>query len=196
MNNENRGSITQQGNLMLAENALVENVYDVGTTGYILISHAVEGINEMTFIELLRLNISRNTVILNTFGEPMCLCDIHKGMWVDAIFSPIMTRSIPPQSNAFLVIARTEYQHSVSDTTDRIAYLDPENSFLFTGDPDDINTQMRFVITDTTSIRDSLGNPITTSDLHSGQLVRVSHANFQTASIPPQTTAFYIQLLQ
>ncbi len=196
MNNEIRGSITQQGNLMLVENALIENVYDSGTTGYILVSHAVEGINEMTFIELLRLNINKNTVLLTTFGEPMCLCDIHKGMWADAIFSPIMTRSIPPQSNAFLVIARTEFQSSVNVTTDRIAYMEPENNFLYTGDPDDINTQMRFVITDTTSIRDSLGNPITIDELHSGQLVRVTHANFQTASIPPQTTAFYIQLLQ
>lgn len=39
------------------------------------------------------------------------------------------------------------------------------------------------------------GRNIGIENLRPGQLVRINHANFQTASIPPQTTAFSIQVL-
>lgn len=193
---DNRGTISRQGNIMRVDNALVEDVFTNNcSTGNILISYAVPGPNAMTFIELLRLNISRNTVILNTSGSRMRLCDIRKGMWLDAIFSPFMTRSNPRQANAFLVIARRERQSSVSVTTDRIASVDANNNVLYTGFPNNINTQMRFIVPRSTVISDRNGNPVSLRSLRSGQMVRITHANFQTASIPPQTTAYHIQLL-
>lgn len=196
MNNDNRGTISQQGNIMRVDNALVEEVYAHNrTTGHLLISYAVPKSNRMTSIELLRLNISRDAVILNSLGLRICLCDIRKGMWVDSIFSPIMTRSIPPQSNAFLVVARRDLQSSLSVTTDRIAMVDVNHNFLYTGNPNNINSQIRFVISDSTVISDRNGTPISLHTLRPGQMVRVTHSNFQTASIPPQTPAFHVQLL-
>ncbi len=196
MNHDNRGTISQKGNIMHVENALVEEVSTPNSrTGYLLVSYAVFRPNQMTFIELLRLNISNSTAILNSLGLPMCLCDIRKGMWIDSLFSPIMTRSIPPQSTAFLIVARREPQSPLSITTDRIAMVDVPNNFLYTGNPNDINSQMRFSISQTTTFSDRNGNPTSLRSLRPGQMVRVTHANFQTASIPPQTTAFHVQLL-
>lgn len=196
MNNDNRGTISQQGSIMRVDNALVEEVSTQNrTTGHLLISYAVPKSNRMTSIELLLLNISRNTVILNSLGLRMCLSDIRTGMWIDSIFSPIMTRSIPPRSNAFLVVARRELQSSVSVTTDRIAMIDANNNFLYTGSPNNSNSQVRFVISNSTVISDRNGNPVNLHLLRPGQMVRVTHSNFQTASIPPQTTAFHVQLL-
>ena len=191
-----RGTITQNGNVMRVDNALVEEVSTIGRdTGHLLISYAVPRPNGMTSIEVLQLNVSRNTVIMNPFGVSMCLCDIHEGMWIDALFSPIMTRSIPPQSRAFLIVARRQVQPSMNIITDRVAMVDLNNRFLYTGNPRNINTQMRFVISNATVILDRNGNPISLRFIRPGQMVRVTHANFQTASIPPQTTAFYVQQL-
>ncbi len=194
--NDQRGTISQKGNIMRVENAFVEEVSTANNNnGFILISYAVSRPNQMTSIELLRLNIGRNTTILNSRGMSMCLCDVQEGMWIDALFSPIMTRSIPPQSNAFLIVVRREAVNPTNVTTDRIAMVDTNNRFLYTGNPNNINSQMRFVITNNTVILDRNGFPITLRFLRPGQMVRVTHANFQTASIPPQTTAFLVQQL-
>lgn len=193
---DNRGTISQQGNLLRVDNALVEEVFTRNRdTGNLLVSYAVPAPNRMTRIELLRLNVSRNTLILNSFNVPIRLNDIRKGMWIDSLFSPLMTRSNPPQSNAFLIVARQELQQPVSVTTDRIAKIDFNNNLLYTGNPNDINSQMRFVITDFTMITNRNGSPISLRSLRPGQMVRITHPNFQTFSIPPQTTALHIQLL-
>ncbi len=190
-----RGTISQNGRVMRVENAFVEEVFtDNRRTGYILISYTIEGQNNMTYIETLRLNVDRNTAIINQFGQSMCLCDIRNGMWIDADFSPAMTRSIPPQSRAYRIIVRTD-SPSVNVTTDRVAEVDTRNNFLFTGNPYDIADQIRFVVNNATVIQDRNGNRIRLGAIQPGQLVRVEHASSQTASIPPQTTAFRIQVL-
>ncbi len=193
---DGRGTISQSGNIMRVNNALVEEVSSTSrNTGFLLISHAVPRQNGMVSIELLRLNIGRNTVITNTLGMPMCLCDIREGMWIDSVFSPIMTRSNPPQSNAFLIAARRQVQPPSNVTTDRVAMVDFNNGYLYTGNAHNINRQTKFVITNTTVILNRNGIPISLRFIHPGQMVRITHANFQTASIPPQTTAFLVQQL-
>lgn len=196
MNQDVRGIISRHGNLQRVSNALVEDVfYPNKTTGYLVVSHAVPGPRQTTSIQNLRLNVNRSTAILNTFGQRVCLCNIRAGMWIDAIFSSVMTRSIPPQTNAFLILIRQNISPATEITTDRIAFLDRRQRFLYTGNPNDINSQTRFVISDTTSITDRSGRPISFQSLRPGQLVTITHANFQTASIPPQTTAFHVQLV-
>lgn len=196
MNNDSRGTITQTGNVMHANNALIEEVVlQNNNTGYILISYASRGQNQMTFINLLRLNVNRNTVVLDSMGRTMCVCNLRRGMWVDAVFSPAMTRSIPPQSNAFLISARRDPMPATSVTVAPIASVDPARRSFNTGRPNNINTQTRFILSDDALIRDRSGNRIPLSALRPGQIVMILHANFQTASIPPQTTAYYVQLL-
>jgi len=73
--------------------------------------------------------------------------------------------------------------------------IDVNNNFLYTGNPNNVDSQIRFVIPNSTIISDQNGNPIDLDSLQQGQMVRVTHANFQTASIPPQTTAFHVQLI-
>lgn len=203
MNNidtNNSGTMPQMGNIMRVNNALVEEVFSNDrNTGYILISYELEDQNNRIHIQLLRLNVGLHTIILDQFGQNLYLRDIREGMWVDAEFSTAMTRSIPPQSSAFRIIVRTQSSSidnpSMNVTTDRVAIVDINNSFLYTGDINNMNDQMRFVISNATVILDQNGNQIGLYSIHPGQLVRVEHANFQTLSIPPQTTAFRVQLL-
>lgn len=192
----NRGVLSLLGNIMQINNALVEEVVTTNNiTGYIIISYVDYSANGVASVNHLRLNISRNTAILNLAGGSNCLCDIQEGMWIDTFFSPRMTRSIPPQSNAFLILVRRGVPSAVNMTTARIISVNTNNNSILTGNPNNPNRQTVFIVTDNTIIKNRAGNPIRISNLRSGQMVRIVHANFQTASIPPQTTAFYIQII-
>lgn len=194
-NEDARGMITMSGSIMEVQNALVEEMYTPNSrTGYLIISYADPGENDMINIELIQLNIGWETILIDQFGEAISLCSITKGSYVNATFSTVMTRSIPPQSNAYRIIAMVD-SLSYRITTDRILLVDSDNHFVYTGNPNDESDQMRYVITSATDIVGEDGNPLTLDDLKPGKMVRIKHANFQTASIPPQTTAFVIELL-
>ena len=100
MSNDPRGTIIQQGNVLRINNAFVEEASCTdNSNGFILVSYAVrEGNN--TSIQILRLNLNRNTSILTSFGQKM---------WVNVVFSSAMTMSIPPQSNALLVVVQGNF---------------------------------------------------------------------------------------
>ncbi|WP_313577721.1 hypothetical protein [Lacrimispora sp.] len=190
-----RGTISQVGSILHIENALVEDVFTSNSrTGYVLVSYAAPGRNEMINIELLQLNVDWDTILVNQFGDSISLCTVRKGMWINAEFSAAMTRSIPPQTKAFRIVAFVQIP-AYRTTTDRIVSVDVVNGFLDIGNPDDETDQMRFVVSRATEILNRNNNPIRFSSLQPGQLVRVEHANFQTASIPPQSTAYRIQLV-
>lgn len=192
-----RGTLIPQGNISRINHALVESVSCKSNSknGYIVISYAVPEDSGGISIENLQLNITRNTILLNSFGASIGLCCIQKGMWVNAVFSSRMTRGIPPQSNALFVTVLQSARPSASVSSGKIASIDTDGQFLSTGNPDDINTQTRYAITHRTLITNRFGLPIGLSALRPGQYVRITHADFMTASIPPQTTAYRIQLL-
>jgi hypothetical protein len=182
-------------------NALVEEVSaDSNQTGYLIVSYAVRGQNNMTFIELLRLNVGRNTMITNRDGRNIDLRQISPGMWIDTEFSSAMTGSIPPQAAAFRIRVQSRIQEpqppsSPRITTGQVISVDVRNNFLYTGKRHDPNRQIRFVVTAQTQILDRRGRRISLRSLSRGQWVQVTHADFMTMSIPPQTTAFRIQEL-
>ena len=176
------------------QDAIIETIYRDNRTGYVTISYGILGDSTMIQVQLVTLIVSRGTRIRDQFGRHLRFQDLRVGMFVDAVISSIMTRSYPPQSNAFIITVITP-EVSYDVTVDRIIDIDPENNFLYTGDPNDILTQMRFVIMDSTVILDRRGNRIQLEDLRPDQVVRIEHAIFQTASIPPQTTAFLVQVL-
>lgn len=175
-------------------NALIKGVMVISpTSGYVTIMYSGISDNGMRTMNTVRLNVNEDTVILDQFGQSLLIQDLEVGMMVAAEFSAVMTRSIPPQSNAYRIIVRPR-RIAVVTLTDRVASVDLMNGYLYTGNPYDISDQIRFVITDATIIEDRNGERISLSDISPGQLVRVEHANFQTLSIPPQTTAFLVQV--
>lgn len=97
-NADKRGTMIPQDRDWRINNALVEEVRARnGRNGYILVSYAVRRPNNLTEIELIRLNVGRNTVLRNRNGRPVGLRSIRPGMWIDTEFSGAMTRSIPPK---------------------------------------------------------------------------------------------------
>ena len=144
-------------------------------------------------MEVVTLVVSRDTVIRDQFGQGMTFRDLREGMMIDAEFSAAMTRSMPPQSRAYRITVINQMDTNI--TEGRVVDVDANNGVLLTGRPNDINSQMRFIITDATVIRNSRGRRIRLRDIRPGDFVVVEHANFQTASIPPQTTAFDVRVL-
>lgn len=197
MNTETRGTLSRRGNISQITNTFVEevNAFSNTSTGYIIVSYAASPGQQSDNIQMLRLNINRNTVILDSSCQVISLSEIRPQTWITAVFSSAMTRSIPPQANAFLIMVQKRHpQIEIATSIGRIASIDAANGFLYTGNPNDINSQVRYVVSNST-FSDPSGRPITLSSLRPSQCVRITHATAQTASIPPQTIAFHVQLL-
>lgn len=189
------GTISQLGRILQVNNAMVAEVFlRSKTTGYINIIFAMTEQNQ-TISEFLRLNVSFETAILNSSGQHMCLCDIQKGMVVDSLFSPIMERRIPPQSNAFLIVARNYNQPPLDSITGYITNVDIEGYYFYLADPYNTDNQINFLVSNTTSIRDRNGNSVPFRSLRPGLLVNVTHSNIETGDIPLQADAFHIQTI-
>lgn len=182
-------------NTIYVQDAIIEEIFIDNRTGYITISYANwNGGLTLPSQELVTLIVGRDTIIRNQFCQYISMWDLREGMIVDAEFSSVMTRSLPPQAQAFRInVVRDNTSTNVM--VDRVIDVDGNYGFLFTGNPNDINTQMRFVVNDDTIILDRRGNRINLSNIKPNDTVRVEHASFQTMSIPPQTVAFVIQVL-
>jgi hypothetical protein len=188
------GQKTVSRNRIRVRNALIEEIDYNNRSGLVTISYGVLGNYSMIFMEVVTLIVSRDTTIRDQFGQRISVRDLRVGMRIDAEFSTAMTRSIPPQTRAYRIVVKSE-EASTAVTVDTVLEVDTRNNFLYTGSPRDITSQMRFVITNTTTILNRRGNRIRLGDLRRGETVRVEHANFQTPSIPPQTTAFQVRVL-
>ena len=80
-------------------------------------------------------------------------------------------------------------------TIGTIINLERNNRNFTTISNRDFATLIRFNVPENTPIFDRTGRPIDFSRLIPGMRVQVRHANFMTSSIPPQTTAFEVQIL-
>lgn len=154
--------------------------------------------NEQTVV----LVVGPRTIILNSNGNFVSASALRVGMTINATISSAMTRSNPPQSNAYLiVIVRRPEPEPVplprpeDVTVGNILNVERNNRSFTTISDRDFSTIIRFNVPENTPIFDRAGRPINFSRLTPGMRVRVRHANFMTASIPPQTTAFEIRVL-
>ena len=196
MDNDPRRALLPSENIVRANNAIVEEaVCFSNATGYLVISYRAPGASQNASLTRVRLNVDRNTILLNALGRTVSLCGIRTGMRVNAVFSSRMTRSIPPQANAFLITVRRSERQETNEMAGRIASVDLRNHAVTVGTINDVSDQIRFVVNENTTITDRMGRNLSIRQLRPGQLVRVTYANFQTASIPPQTVAFQIELI-
>lgn len=147
------------------------------------------------FQQQIRMVINNRTLIFDEFGNTIRPGELQRDMTINAIVSSAMTRSLPPQANAYVIrILRRPVSDNV--ITGRIIDID-RNSRMFTtitgNNPASI---VRFSVPNNTPVFDMQGRPMGFSRLFPGLRVQVRHAAFMTASIPPQTTAREIRVIQ
>lgn len=178
-------------------NGRIDNISTEGNTSLVTVTYRDRGFpgggnrrNEQT----VRMVVNSRTIVLNENSAPVRASRLRVGMSVNAVISSVMTRSIPPQSVAYIVeIVDRRAPDSV--TTGRIIDVDRRNNSFTTISDRDASSVIRFNVSDDTIITDRSGRPMNFSRLSAGMRVRVRHANFMTASIPPQTAAFEVRVL-
>lgn len=170
--------------------AVIEQITRDGRASYVTISYQEPRRQRQT----VQLVVSGETRIWDENGFPVTVRELQQGMVVNATFSSAMTRSIPPQAAAFWIQIVSRNQ-PVQTTVGRIIQIDNQNQSIMTVEPGNLNSIIQFNLAPSTEMIGLLGRQITLSDLWIGAQVRVEHANFMTASIPPQTTAYSIRVI-
>ena len=173
--------------------AIIEDISTDNNTTFVTISYTEEPNRRRT--QTVKLVVGNNTLVLNESGNSIPTSSLRTGMTVDAIFSAAMTRSIPPQANAFVIrVVRRPLSDEI--TTGRIINVDRKARTFTTMRDRDISSIIQFNVPTNARIFDIFGQPMNFSRLTPGLRVRVRHAAFMTASIPPQTTAFEIRVIR
>ena len=191
----NQGNVPSwKQNIIRVKNAMIEEIMIDREMGYLTISYRNMGDTNMTHKGLITLIVHQNTIIQDEFGYTLPLRSLKEGMRINADFSSAMTKSIPPQSRAFRIVVISREMPFIIKV-DRVLKVDAKNNLLYTGSANNVYSQMKFIVTNTTIILDRRGRRISLRSIRPGQLVKISHATFQTLSIPPQTTAYSIQVL-
>lgn len=144
----------------------------------------------------IRLNVTGNTVIMDENSNRIPVTDLRVGMTVNAAFSNATTRSIPPQSAAFVIQVIRRPQNNNQVTVGRIVDINRQNRSFTTVSDGNLSSVVRFNLADNAQIINGFGRPMNFSGLMPGLRVRVRHAAFMTASIPPQTTAFEVRVVR
>lgn len=176
------------------ENALIEELTRENQIGLVTISFVEPGRGNIIITRKMILVIDNNTVIINHRGQRMFFRHLRVGMNIDVECVRRMTRSMPPRVQAIHIAVVNRSLNSVT-REGCIIEIDTENNFILIANQSNQSDVLRLVITNETIIVNRRGRKISMEELVVGQNVRVEHATFQTASIPPQTTAFRIGIL-
>lgn len=174
--------------------AVIQNISRNNNTTFVTIYYT-DCANCRPMDQTVRLVIGRNTLIFDEAGNSIPASELRTGMTINAAFSSAMTRSIPPQSNAFMIrIVSRPIPDRI--TIGRIIDIDRQSRSFTALTDGNRSSIIRFNVPTNTQIFDVIGRPMNFSRLMPGLRVRVRHASFMTASIPPQTTAIEIRVIR
>ena len=88
--------------VMIITHATIEDITAERNTTFVTVTYTNRngnGRNEQT----IRLVVGPRTIILNANGFPVSANMLRRGMTINTAISSAMTRSIPPQSTAYLI---------------------------------------------------------------------------------------------
>lgn len=185
--------LTPNRNTMRVFSAIIQEISRDRNTTFVTIAYN-NCIGCRESVGSVRLVVNQDTIIQNERGQNIRAGELERGMAVDAAFSSVMTRSIPPQAQAFF-IQITRRRNQTMTTVGRIIEVNVRNNYILILRNQNPTSAIRFNISPNTVILDLFGRRTGLSSLRAGFRVRVEHASFTTASIPPQTTAFTVQVI-
>lgn len=186
---------TFSGNVVIhITQGLIEEISSDGSNLLVTVSYT-ECVECNRRSRQVRLVVSNRTIIWNEAGNRISGNDLKTGMIIDASFSSAMTRSIPPQATAYTIRVVSQPE-SENVTIGRIISVNRQNRSFTTVSPENQFSVIRFNVADDAKILNSFGRPMSFDNLVAGLRVRVRHAPFMTASIPPQTTAFEVHVIR
>lgn len=174
-------------------NGRIEDIMRERDTTFVTVTYR-DGRNNRGREERVRLVVRPRTVIVDENGNSVRVSTLRVGMLINATISSAMTRSIPPQATAYFIqIVRRDRDRNI--VIGRILDINRNNRNFTTISDNNFNSIIRFNLADNARILDRAGRPVGFGRLLPTMLVQVRHADFMTASIPPQTTAFEVRIL-
>lgn len=85
-------------------NGIIEEIVSKNNNTFITVSQPGRNCKSCPcFGERIQLIVSRSTIILDENGTPIPVGSLRISMTINASYSSIMTRSIPPQSVAYII---------------------------------------------------------------------------------------------
>lgn len=174
-------------------NGIIDDITTERNTTFVTVTYT-DRTDNVRRRQTVKLIVNNSTFILDENGNSIPANRLRTGMTIDATISSAMTRSIPPQASAFLIrIVRRPMRDNI--TVGRILNVDRQNRNFTVIRDGNLSSIIVFNVPENAMFFDRLGRPMNFSRLTPGMRVRVRHANFMTASIPPQTTAFEVRVL-
>lgn len=158
----------------------------------------IKSINK-TDKQVLIVTADEREIMLNT-GE-LDLTELAVDMTVRVIHSPAMTRSLPPQTAAFEITPVQEVKPLENVTLENvvIAEISEDGKTITVGqseNPEDPNNQTILHLSEETVIKHHMNKMLYKAEaLEKGQKLTVVHSPIMTLSLPGQTTAIEIILM-
>lgn len=178
----------------------VSEVLEVGED-WLLINDGQMDIRLNITDETILANAANKSVLDNAAGETIALSDIKKGDVVDAIYSEMMTRSLPPQSAAKRILLTDLKPEDIVKPAEFMALggkvvevTEDQITVLPTDKEDDVMNYVVLNVGDKTVFQDDAGKAISLKDIKKGDSVFARHSMIMTMSIPPQTPTFVVEL--
>lgn len=154
----------------------------------------LEGIDDYT--TFVALNITEDTVIEDKDGNAVEASEIGKGDIVYAEFSAVMTKSLPPQSNAIKiqVLEKAEQDQEAAESRyyGKVSKIDENTLYM---DGEDMDAKLVIHISDETELKNEKGENISLADIKENTYLDVLTSPAYTASLPPQTNAVSVSVL-
>ncbi len=193
-NNCNSNCNSSRNNTWRIENAFIEEVAWENQNGLLTITFGVPGRANAVITRKMLLVIDNNTVIKHHRGQRMSFRQLRVGMNIDVECIRSRSRNMPARANATSIVALSRNANSVT-REGCIIEIDLANNFILMDHRNNSSDILRLTISNETILLNQQGRKICLEDLCVGQNIRVEHATFQTASIPPQTAAFRIRVI-
>lgn len=183
---------TQTSNVKNISNGRIDAISYDNNNAYITVSYS-DCIICQQVQQTIRLIADNRTRIYDETGRQIPITALRTGMHIDAAFSNASTRSIPPQALAFMIRIVRRNIFSVT-TTGLITDINRRNRSFITISNGNPVSVIQFNLPENALIFDRFGRPTDFNALRQGMRVTVRHASFTTPSIPPQTTAYEVQI--
>ena len=136
-----------------------------------------------------------DTKIIGADGEEITISDLEEGMLVNVEYSGIMTASEPPQNVPVSITVVTEETPEIETVASIGEVLAVEGDQIVIGeDLEDPQTQIVFNTNEDTKFTKA-GEEIGLEDIKAGDIINVVHSLAMTKSLPPQTYAYEIEVV-
>lgn len=138
------------------------------------------------------LNITDKTVIKDEKGNKLTADALKNDVRVEARYSPVMTKSLPPISNATSIVVKEKTVRQTGTILDVNAKDDQASIRLDVDSDGKTGNDIVLSINKDTTIVTKDGKELKVNELKAGQKIIGFHAQIMTMSMPPMSYAYQI----